>query len=81
MRALREKPLRSAILDVTDPEPVPAASPLWGLPNAFLFPHVAGYAAKEVYLFADKMIEELDNYLAGRELDGRVTLEMLPTMA
>ena len=41
----------------------------------------AGYAAKEVYLFADKMIEELDNYLAGRELDGRVTLEMLPTLA
>lgn len=81
VRALREKPLRSAILDMTDPEPAPAASPLWGLPNAFLFPHVAGYAAKEVYLFADKMIEELDNYLAGRELDGRVTLEMLPTMA
>ena len=42
---------------------------------------MAGYAAKEVYLFADKMIRELDNYLAGRELDGRVTLEMLPTMA
>ena len=81
VRALREKPLRSAILDVTDPEPAPAASPLWGLPNVFLFPHVAGYAAKEVYLFADKMIRELDNYLAGRELDGRVTLEMIPTMA
>lgn len=54
VRALREKPLRSAILDVTDPEPAPAASPLWGLPNVFLFPHVAGYAAKEVYLFADQ---------------------------
>ena len=30
-----------AILDVTDPEPLPAASPLWGLPNVILTPHVA----------------------------------------
>lgn len=81
VRALREQPLRSAILDVTEPEPAPADSPLWSLPNVFLFPHVAGYAAKEVYLFADKMIEELDKYLAGGELDGRVTLKMLETMA
>jgi phosphoglycerate dehydrogenase-like enzyme len=81
VRALREQPLRSAVLDVTDPEPVAADSPLLALPNVFLFPHVAGYAAKEVMLFADKMILELDNYLHGRPLDGRVTLEMLETMA
>lgn len=81
VRALEEKPLRSAILDVTDPEPAPAGSPLWKQPNVFLFPHVAGYAAQEVLMFADKMIAELDNYRAGRPLDGRVTLEMLETMA
>lgn len=29
------------ILDVHDPEPIPADSPLWSLPNAILTPHIA----------------------------------------
>ncbi|MEV7989034.1 2-hydroxyacid dehydrogenase [Micromonospora sp. NPDC085948] len=32
----------SAALDVTDPEPLPADSPLWLMPNVLLTPHVAG---------------------------------------
>ncbi|TNH25466.1 phosphoglycerate dehydrogenase [Micromonospora orduensis] len=32
----------SAALDVTDPEPLPADSPLWTMPNVLLTPHVAG---------------------------------------
>ncbi|MEU8182174.1 2-hydroxyacid dehydrogenase [Micromonospora sp. NPDC049044] len=32
----------SAALDVTDPEPLPADSPLWVMPNVLLTPHVAG---------------------------------------
>lgn len=32
-----------AALDVTDPEPLPAAHPLWSAPNLVLTPHVAGY--------------------------------------
>lgn len=32
----------AAALDVTDPEPLPAGHPLWGLPNVLLTPHVAG---------------------------------------
>jgi phosphoglycerate dehydrogenase-like enzyme len=30
-----------AALDVTDPEPLPAGHPLWGLPNALITPHAA----------------------------------------
>jgi phosphoglycerate dehydrogenase-like enzyme len=30
-----------AALDVTDPEPLPATHPLWGLPNALITPHAA----------------------------------------
>jgi len=32
----------AAALDVTDPEPLPAAHPLWTMPNVLLTPHVAG---------------------------------------
>jgi phosphoglycerate dehydrogenase-like enzyme len=31
-----------AALDVTEPEPLPADHPLWGLPNCMITPHVAG---------------------------------------
>jgi phosphoglycerate dehydrogenase-like enzyme len=37
---LRAGRLRAA-LDVTDPEPLPADHPLWGMPGAFITPHVA----------------------------------------
>ena len=31
-----------AVLDVTDPEPLPDGHPLWSLPNVLISPHVAG---------------------------------------
>jgi phosphoglycerate dehydrogenase-like enzyme len=31
-----------AALDVTDPEPLPAEHPLWGLPNVVISPHLGG---------------------------------------
>ncbi len=31
-----------AVLDVTDPEPLPPDHPLWGLPNVLITPHMAG---------------------------------------
>ncbi|GHU78747.1 dehydrogenase [Clostridia bacterium] len=34
--------LAAAGLDVTDPEPLPAGHPLWGIKNAFITPHVSG---------------------------------------
>jgi phosphoglycerate dehydrogenase-like enzyme len=38
---LRAGRIRAA-LDVTDPEPLPAGHPLWGLPNVLISPHMAG---------------------------------------
>jgi phosphoglycerate dehydrogenase-like enzyme len=55
----------SAILDVTEPEPLPADSPLWGLSNVELTPHVAGAMGTEVRRLADAALEELARYVAG----------------
>jgi phosphoglycerate dehydrogenase-like enzyme len=32
----------AALLDVTDPEPLPADHPLWTAPNVFITPHYSG---------------------------------------
>ena len=32
---------RGAIIDVYDPEPLPADSPLWNVPNLLVTPHVS----------------------------------------
>jgi phosphoglycerate dehydrogenase-like enzyme len=41
VRALTEKRLGGAGLDVTDPEPLPADHPLWRMPNVIITPHVS----------------------------------------
>jgi len=41
-RFLRAHPGAMAMLDVHDPEPIPAASPLLGMPNARLTAHIGG---------------------------------------
>ncbi|UUU30044.1 hydroxyacid dehydrogenase [Streptomyces sp. CA-210063] len=58
----------SAILDVTDPEPLPADSPLLDLPNAFVTPHLAGSQGNEVARLGLAVTEEAERLVAGREL-------------
>jgi phosphoglycerate dehydrogenase-like enzyme len=55
----------SAVLDVTDPEPLPPDSPLYTLPNVVLTPHIAGSLGTEVRRLGDAAIEELARYAAG----------------
>ncbi|CAG8981453.1 hypothetical protein HYALB_00013380 [Hymenoscyphus albidus] len=40
--ALKEGKLRGAALDVTEPEPLPEDSELWGMENVVVSPHVSG---------------------------------------
>ena len=44
-RALQAGRIRGAALDVFEVEPLPASSPLWGLPNVLLSPHCADRTA------------------------------------
>ena len=43
--ALRAGQLAGGGLDVVDPEPLPPDSPLWGMPNVLITPHVAIFGA------------------------------------
>ncbi|MES5818742.1 hydroxyacid dehydrogenase [Streptomyces sp. RG80] len=55
----------SAILDVTDPEPLPADSPLYDLPNAFVTPHLAGSQGNELARLGATVAEEAERLAAG----------------
>ncbi|WP_338895418.1 hydroxyacid dehydrogenase [Streptomyces sp. TG1A-60] len=58
----------SAILDVTDPEPLPPDSPLLDLPNAFVTPHLAGSQGNEVSRLGFAVTQEAERLAAGRQL-------------
>lgn len=55
-----------AVLDVTEPEPLPTGSALWELPNTFLTPHIAGSHGNELARMGDCIIDELERFLSGR---------------
>jgi phosphoglycerate dehydrogenase-like enzyme len=54
-----------ACLDVVDPEPLPANSPLRSMPNVFLSPHIAGVTAQCESRFFDLMVAEVVRVLHG----------------
>lgn len=54
-----------ACLDVVEPEPLPAGSPLRSMPNVFLSPHIAGVTAAAEGRFFDLMVGEIQRALAG----------------
>jgi phosphoglycerate dehydrogenase-like enzyme len=66
--ALRAGALRGAALDVFAEEPLPAASPLWGLPNTLLLPHVSGTSHRFWRRETDLIVANLRRYLAGERL-------------
>ncbi|MEO3810684.1 hydroxyacid dehydrogenase [Sphaerisporangium sp. B11E5] len=62
-----------AILDVTDPEPLPAGSVLYDLPNVMITPHIAGSRGAEARRLSESALDELDRYLTGRPPRAAVT--------
>ncbi|MFJ3204252.1 hydroxyacid dehydrogenase [Streptomyces sp. NPDC086989] len=54
-----------AVLDHTEPEVLPAGSPLYNLPNVLLTPHVAGSLGGELDRLAATAVEELERYALG----------------
>jgi len=61
--------LRSAAIDVTDPEPLPAGDPLWSAPNIVISPHVAGAGGTGTAgRIASVIVENVERFKAGRPL-------------
>ncbi|NLC68118.1 MAG: hydroxyacid dehydrogenase [Clostridiaceae bacterium] len=81
IKALKEIPTRTAILDVTDPEPPAPGSELLKMENVILTSHIAGSMGCEVERMSLYMTEEFLRYVEGKELKYNVTLKMLETMA
>jgi phosphoglycerate dehydrogenase-like enzyme len=68
VEALAAGRLGGAGLDVFEQEPLPPESPLWGLENVILTPHVAGMTPQYFRRVAGLFAENLERYLAGLPL-------------
>ncbi|KXV16793.1 glyoxylate/hydroxypyruvate reductase A [Caballeronia megalochromosomata] len=62
--------LHAAILDVTDPEPLPPAHPFWTHPRVRLTPHIASATRPESAV--DVVLENLRRHRAGERMTGEI---------
>ena len=78
--AVQERGLR-AILDVTDPEPLPAEHPLRSLDGVVITPHVAGALGTELRRLGECARREVELFVAGEPAEHPVTKEALIAVA
>jgi phosphoglycerate dehydrogenase-like enzyme len=62
-----------AVLDVTDPEPLPPGHPLWTAPNLFLTPHVGGSTPQLLTRAITFAAAQVRRYLANQPLENIVS--------
>lgn len=77
VHALRENRIHAAILDLTDPEPLPPGHELWALENAHITMHLAGIptpATLERGLA--RFLGNCDRFRAGQPLEAQVNLAL-----
>ncbi|MFP3091057.1 D-2-hydroxyacid dehydrogenase [Treponema sp. TIM-1] len=68
LEALRTKTIAGALLDVTDPEPLPKDSPLWDLDNLILTGHYAGFHPNYNDIALNIALDNLGRYIRGEPL-------------
>ncbi len=71
----------AAVLDVTDPEPLPGSSPLFDLPNVFVTPHLAGSQGNELHRLADAAVTEIERFARGEPPAHPVSIEQFRMMS
>lgn len=77
VEALAEGRIRGAALDVTEPEPLPANSPLWCEPKCLITPHVAGGNHLEITErgIISIALGNVRCYANGQSLDNRMPIK------
>ncbi|MEV6264092.1 hydroxyacid dehydrogenase [Streptomyces sp. NPDC051784] len=70
-----------AVLDVTDPDPLPVGHPLWDCENALITPHLAGSQGNELRRLADLAVGEVARWAAGDGFAHPVRRERLAFLA
>jgi len=66
--ALRSRAIAGAVLDVFTPEPLPADSPVWTLPNIIFSPHTAALSVRENERIVELFCENIRCFAAGQPL-------------
>src|SRR5215475_1805387 len=66
--ALRSGQLAGAGLDVVDPEPLPPDSPLWGMPNVLITPHVGIFGTPYRQKWEEILLENCRRFAKGEPL-------------
>jgi glyoxylate/hydroxypyruvate reductase len=70
LAALDSGALSGAVLDVAEPEPLPADHPFWNHPRILLTPHNAGMTAPDTAV--DFVLDVIARHCRGEDLPGRV---------
>jgi phosphoglycerate dehydrogenase-like enzyme len=70
--ALQEHRIR-AVVDVTDPEPLPAGHALWSTPNCMITPHIGGSTPEFIHRAFRFGAQQVRRFIAGEPLGNVVT--------
>lgn len=73
--ALRSKQIAGAALDVFAQEPLPEDSPLWGLDNVIVSPHMSGDVVESVEKLVDQFVDNLRRFVNGEPLNNVVDMK------
>jgi phosphoglycerate dehydrogenase-like enzyme len=73
IEALRTGQIAGAGLDVTDPEPLPADSLLWDMPNVLITPHHTPALPDRTQRSIDMIAENVRRYRKGERLLNEAT--------
>jgi len=68
IEALEKHQIAGAGLDVTDPEPLPASSPLWHLPNVVITPHISATSPLSEEIRWTLLVDNVRRYAAGEPM-------------
>lgn len=75
IEALNLQRIAAAFLDVTDPEPLPADSPLWSLDNCHISMHLSGRSQNTLFpRAAERFLDNLNRWKRGDPLTAIVDL-------